>query len=117
VKEGIRLFKELSRKKSGRIIHMKKGVAICDLGEVILENGFRTRIIIVRRISRSGKNGKLRVSTCYYGIASDLGLSAKKLYEFCHKRQCIGAGFRELKIRWHPEDCLFRLLKPMSSGP
>ena len=111
VKNGIRLFKELSRKKSGRIIHIKKGVAICDLGEVVLENGFRTRIIIVRRISRTRKNGRMKVNTYYYGIASDLGLSAKKLYEFCHKRQCIEAGFRELKNHWHLERLPFQTLK------
>jgi hypothetical protein len=116
VKKGIQLFKELSRKSYARIIKIRQGVAIPDLGEVVLENGFRTRIIIVRRISRTRKNGRLKVNTYYYGIASDLGFSAKKLYEFCHKRQCIEAGFRELKIRWHPEGCLFRLLRPMSSG-
>jgi hypothetical protein len=111
VKDGIRLFKELSRKGSCRIIKIRQGVAICDLGETTLENGVRTRIIIVRRISRTRKNGRLKVSTYYYGIASDLGLSAKKLYEFCHKRQCIEAGFRELKNHWHLERLPFQSLK------
>ncbi len=103
VKDGIRFFKELSRKKSDLIVHMKKGVAICDLGEITSDDGVRTRIIIVLRISRTRKNGKLRVNTCYHGIASDLEFSAKKLYEFCHRRQCIEAGFRELRNHWHME--------------
>ena len=111
VKDGIRLFKELSRKKSGRIIHIKKGVAICDLGEVVFDDGTRTRIIIVRRISRTRKNGKLKVHTYYYGIASDLEFSPKKLYKFYHQRQCIEAGFRDLKNHWHLERLPFQTLK------
>ena len=108
VKHGIKLFKELSRKNSCRIIHIKKGVAICDLGYVTLKNGVRTRIIIVRRISRTKKNGRMKVNTYYYGIASDLELSARKLYRFYHKRQCIGAGFRELKNHYCPERLPFQ---------
>ena len=111
VKDGIRLFKELARKSSVRIIKIRQGVAICDLGEVVPEDGFRTRIIIVRRISRTTKNGRRKVNTYYYGIASDLGLSVKKLYEFYHRRQCIEAGFRELKNHWHLERLPFQSLK------
>jgi hypothetical protein len=111
VKKGIQLFKELSRKSSARIIKIRQGVAILDLGEVVLENGFRTRIIIVRRISRTRKNGRLKVNTYYYGIASDLDLSPKKLYRFYHQRQCIEAGFRELKNHWHLERLPFQTLK------
>jgi len=111
VKDGIRLFKELSRKGSCRIITIKQGVAICDLGEVTLKNGVRTRIIIVRRISRTRKNGKLKVRTYYYGIASDLEFSPGKLYKFYHQRQCIEAGFRELKNHWHLERLPFQGLK------
>ena len=116
VKDGIRLLRKPARKKSSRIILMKKGVAICDLGEVTLENGVRTRLIIVRRISRKRKNGRLKVRNYYYGIASDLELSPKKLYRFYHQRQCIEAGFRELRNHRNPEGCLFRVLKPMNSG-
>ena len=111
VKDGIRLFKELARKSSGRIIKIRQGVAICDLGEVVLKDGFRTRIIIVRRISHTRKNGKLKVHTYYYGIASDLELSPGKLHKFYHQRQCIEAGFRELKNHWHLERLPFQTLK------
>jgi hypothetical protein len=111
VKNGIALFKDLARKSSPRIIRIKKGIAICDLGEVTLENGVRTRIIIVRRISRKKKRGKWQINTYYYGIASDLKLSAKKLYRFYHKRQRIEAGFRELKNHWHLERLPFQNLK------
>ncbi len=107
VKNGIRLFKELPRKNSARIILIKKSVAICDLGQVSLKNGVRTRIIIVRRISRK-KDGRWRIHTCYYGIAGNLELSAAKLYKFYHKRQCAEAGFRELKNHWHLERLPFQ---------
>ncbi|MCP4344410.1 MAG: hypothetical protein GY795_02665, partial [Desulfobacterales bacterium] len=69
VKDGIRLFAQLSRKKSSRIVCVAKGVAVLDLGRVTLENGIRPRLIIVRRISRTKKNGRWRVRTFYYGIA------------------------------------------------
>jgi hypothetical protein len=111
VKNGITLFKELSRKNSSRIVRIKKGVAICDLGQVRLANGVLTRIVIVRRISRKKKDGKWHINTYYYGIASDLELSARKLFGFYHKRQCIEAGFRELKNHWHLERLPFRNLK------
>ena len=52
VRDGIRLPGEPARKSSGRIIGIRQGVAVCDLGEVVPEDGFRTRIIIVRRIRR-----------------------------------------------------------------
>ncbi|MCP4352610.1 MAG: hypothetical protein GY795_44705, partial [Desulfobacterales bacterium] len=48
---------------------LTKGVAVLDLGRVTLENGIRPRLIIVRRISRTKKNGRWRVRTFYYGIA------------------------------------------------
>ncbi len=111
VKNGIRLFKELSRKNSGRIIKIRQSVALFDLGEIALTDSIRTRIIIVRRISRTRKNGKLKVHTYYYGIASDLELSPGKLYKFYHQRQCIEAGFRELKNHWHLERLPFQTLK------
>ncbi len=111
VKDGIRLFAQLSRKKSSRIVCVAKGVAVLDLGRVTLENGIRPRLIIVRRISRTKKNGRWRVRTFYYGIATNLDLTAPKLYAFYHRRQCIEAGFRELKNHYHLERLPFQSLK------
>jgi hypothetical protein len=111
VKNGIRRFKELARRKSSAIIRIKKGIAVFDLGQVTLKNGVRTRIVIVRRISRKKKGGKWHITTYYYGIASNLELSAKELYKFYHKRQCIEAAFRELKNHYNLERLPFRGLK------
>jgi len=111
VKNGIKCFKELARESSSRIIHVTKGIAILDMGQVTLKNGVQTRLIIVRRISRKKKDGKWQKRTYYYGIASNLELSAKKLYKFYHKRQCIEAGFRELKNHYNLERLPFHSLK------
>jgi len=111
VKNGIKLFKELARKNSSRIIRVAKGIAVCDLGEVTLKNGVLTRIVIVRRISRKKIDGIWKVSTYYYGISANLELSAVQLYRFYHKRQCIEAGFRELKNHYHLERLPFQGLR------
>lgn len=111
VKNGRELFKKLARKGSSRIISAAKGVAILDLGEIKLSNGVRPRIIIVRRINRQKKNGKWKAAIYYYAIASNLELSPKALYTFYHKRQCIEAGFRELKNHYNLERLPFQSLK------
>lgn len=113
VKEGIRSFKILARKKSPAIIPVSKGVAILDLGWVSLSDGIQTRLIIVRRISRrkNKKTGKWKVRTYYYAISSNLKMSPVKLLAFYHKRQCIEAGFRELKNHYHLERLPFKSLK------
>ena len=111
VKDGIKLFGQLSRKKSSRIVSAGKGVALPDLGEITLENGVRTRLVIVRRISRTKKKGVWKVRTFHYGIATNMEITPRKLYKFYHKRQCIEAGFRELKNHWHLERLPFKTLK------
>ncbi len=111
VKEGIKLFKKLSRQKSSEIISVAKGVALLDLGEVTLKNGVKTRIVIVRRINRKKKNNQWRVKRFHYAIAANLELSAVKLYKFYHKRQCIESGFRELKNHYYLERQPFQTLK------
>ena len=111
VKDGIKLFGQLSRKKSSRIVSAGKGVALLDLGEITLENGVRTRLVIVRRISRTKKKGVWKVRTFHYGIATNMEITPRKLYKFYHKRQCIEAGFRELKNHWHLERLPFKTLK------
>ena len=45
---------------------------------------------------------------CHSG---NLELSAVQLYRFYHKRQCIEAGFRELKNHYHLERLPFQGLK------
>jgi hypothetical protein len=111
VKDGRQRFKKLARENSSLIIPISKGIAILDMGQVTLKNGVETRLIIVRRISRKKKNGKWQIRKYYYGIASNLELSAKKLYKFYHKRQCIEAGFRELKNHYNLERLPFHALK------
>jgi len=108
VKDGMARFGQPARQKSSRIIHVRKGIAILDIGLVTPKNRIRTRLIIVRRISRKKKNGVWHINTYYYGIVSNLELSAPKLFRFYHKRQGIEAGFRELKNQWHPERLPFR---------
>ena len=112
VKDGIKKFKKLSRQKSSAVISVAKGVSVYDSGRIILSNGVGTRILIVRRISRrkNRKTGQWKIKTYYYAISSNLGLSPRKLYEFYHKRQCIEAGFRELKQHWHLERLPFQKL-------
>lgn len=111
VQIGKILFKKLLRQKSSAIISVGKGVALYDMKEVVLPNGVKTRIVIVRRINRTKKKGKWHVKTYYYAIASNLELSAVRLYRFYHKRQCIEAGFRELKNHYHLERLPFQGLK------
>ncbi|MCP3966934.1 MAG: transposase, partial [Lentisphaerae bacterium] len=111
VKTGKIFFKKLARLKSSAIIPAGKGVALYDMKEVVLTSGVKTRIVIVRRINRTKKKGKWHVNTYYYGISSNLELSAVKLYRFYHKRQCIEAGFRELKNNYHLERLPFQGLK------
>ncbi|MCP3981839.1 MAG: hypothetical protein GY716_21255 [bacterium] len=57
VKNGRNDFKKLARKKSSAIISAGKGIALLDLGQIVLSNGVRTRIIIFRRINRTKKTG------------------------------------------------------------
>lgn len=111
VQIGKALFKKLARRNSSAIIHAGKGVALYDMKEVTLTSGVKTRIVIVRRINRTKKKGRWHVKTYYYGIASNLELPAVKLYRFYHKRQCIEAGFRELKNHYHLERLPFQGLK------
>jgi len=114
VKEGIRSFKVLARRKSPLIIPgAAKGVAFLDLGWVTLSDGIQTRLIIVRRISRrkNRKTRKWKIRTYYYAIASNLKMSPAKLYAFYHKRQCIEAGFRELKNHYYLERLPFKSLR------
>jgi len=111
VKDGIESFKTPARKKSSSVIHVSEGIAVLDLGRVSLTSGIQTRIIVVRRINRKRKKGKWQINTYYYAVASDLDLSASELYAFCHKRQCIEAGFRELKNHYNLERLPFRSLK------
>jgi len=111
VKTGKILFKKLARLKSTSIIPVGKGVALYDMKEVSPASGVKTRIVIVRRINRTKKKGKWHVNTYYYAISSNLELSAVQLYRFYHKRQCIEAGFRELKNHYHLERLPFQGLK------
>ncbi|MBW2739999.1 MAG: transposase [Deltaproteobacteria bacterium] len=111
VQIGKIIFKKLVKQKSSAIISVGKGVALYDMKEVTLPNSVKTRIVIVRRINRTKKKGNWHVKTYYYAIASNLELPAVKLYRFYHKRQCIEAGFRELKNHYHLERLPFRGLK------
>jgi len=111
IKIGKKLFRKLVRQKSTAIIPAGKGVALYDMKKVTLTSGVKTRIIIVRRINRTKKKGRWHVKTYYYGISSNLELSAVKLYRFYHKRQCIEAGFRVLKNDYHLERLPFQGLK------
>lgn len=113
VKEGKKLFKKLARRKSSAIIAVAKGISVFDMGTVVLSDGVETRLIIVRRISRkkNRSTGKWKIRTYYYAIATDLPLSPRKIYEFYHKRQCIEAGFRELKQHYNLERLPFKSLR------
>ena len=93
------------------IVHAAKGIAILDLGQVTLKNGVLTRIIVIRRINRQKKDGKWQKNIYYYAVAGNLELSAGSLYRFYHKRQCIEAGFRELKNHCSLERLPFQGLK------
>lgn len=114
VKLGIESFKKLARQGSPAIISTStKGVSVLDLGWVNISDGMQTRIIIVRRISRrkNRKTGRWKIKTYYYAIASNLDMTPAKLYAFYHKRQCIEAGFRELKNHYYVDRLPFKNLK------
>jgi hypothetical protein len=103
VQEGKALFKRLARRNSSRIVPVAKGVSVLDLGRIPLGYGISTRLVLVRRISRrkNKTTGTWKVRTYYYAIASNLDLSARKLYQFYHQRQRIESGFRELRQHYH----------------
>jgi len=113
VKKGKELFKRLARKKSSAIIAVAKGVSVYDAGTVVLSGGIETRLLIIRRISRrkNRTTGRWKIRGYYYAVATNLTLPPRKLYEFYHKRQCIEAGFRELKQHYHVERLPFRSLR------
>ena len=112
VKKGRKIFKRLARQESAAVISAAKGVSLYDMGRVMLSDEVGTRLIVIRRISRkkNRKTGKWKIRTYYYATAADFTLSARKIYEFYHKRQCIEAGFRELKQHYHLERLPFRFL-------
>jgi len=103
VKAGKARFKSLARRKHFSIIPLAKGVSGLDLGLVSFAPGVDARLMIVRRITRRKhrKTGKWVMKTYYYAIATNLDLSARKLYAFYHDRQRIESGFRELKRHYH----------------
>jgi hypothetical protein len=63
LKEGKKLFVQLSRKRFSKIIHVKKGIALLDLGVVNVtpanaKKKELRRVILCRRIHRRKKKGK-----------------------------------------------------------
>lgn len=103
VKQGKAQFKQLARKKSRKIVSLRKGVSLLDLGKIALSEKEETRVLIVRRIQRRKckKNGKWKVKTYFYAIATSYDWSPRKVFEFYHQRQGIESGFRELKDHYH----------------
>jgi hypothetical protein len=72
VKEGKRLFQQKARKKHPAIVSLAKGVSALDVGSVPLAPGLRTRLILIRRITRrkERKTGKWRVRTYFYALVT-----------------------------------------------
>lgn len=112
VKEGKARFKQLARKKHRSIVAIGKGVSAIDMGEVFIED-LSTRLIIVRRIQRrkNRATGKWKIKTYFYAIATSLQGSVLKAVKFYHQRQCIEAGFRELKDHYALERLPVKNLK------
>jgi hypothetical protein len=86
IKEGKKLFTKLARKRSSRIIHVKKGIALLDLGLVNVapadaKKPEYRRVILCRRIHRRKKKGKK-------------GAKAKWVIK------CIENGFKELRYHF-----------------
>ncbi len=111
LKEGKKLFTKLSRKRSSRIIHVKKGIALLDLGKVNVapSNAKKKelrRVILCRRIHRRKKKGKKGekarwvIKTYFHAIVTERDGTALKIYKFYMKRQCIENGFKELRYHF-----------------
>ena len=105
LKEGKTLFKKLARKKSSKIIHIKKGNSIMDLGLANIakkgtESVFR-RVILCRRIHRRKKNGKWKVKTYFHAIVTNLDWTPRAVYRFYMQRQSIENGFKELRYHFN----------------
>lgn len=104
LQEGKRLFAKLSRSGSSRIIRVKKGISILDLGLVNVANDKGTaacrRVILCRRIHRRKKNGRWIIKKYYHAIVTNLRDTTRKIYKFYMQRQCIENGFKELRYHF-----------------
>lgn len=106
IRRGKELFKKLARKSSYKITHVKKGIAILDLGLVNVasvesDTPILRRVIICRRIHRRKKHGKLKIKRYYYAIVTNLEWTPTKVYNFYMQRQCIENGFKELRYHFY----------------
>lgn len=104
IKEGKKLFKKLARKKSYKIIHINKGIAIMSLGIINIakagEKNFLSHVILCRRIHRRKKNGKWKIKVYYHAIVTNLDMTPRAIYNFYMKRQVIENGFKELRYHY-----------------
>lgn len=106
LKEGKKRFKRLARKKSSKIIHASKGIAIMSLGLVNVANAKEKRqvlrhVILCRRIHRRKKHGRWKVKHYYHAIVTNLDWTPLAIYKFYMKRQVIENGFKELRYHYH----------------
>lgn len=71
VKEGKRLFQQKARKKHDPIVPLATGVSALAMGVVPLAPGLRTRLIIMRRITRhkDRTTGSWRVRIYFSALA------------------------------------------------
>lgn len=104
IKEAITDFKKFARKKSYKIIHVSKGIAILSLGFINIANDkeipVKRHVILCRRIHRRKKNGKWKIKVYYHSIVSNLEWTPLAIYKFYMKRQCIENGFKELRYHF-----------------
>ncbi len=105
LKKGKKLFKKLAKKKSYKIIHIKKGNAIMDLGLVNVAKQYTKpvlrRVILCRRIHRRKKNGNWKIKTYFHAIVTNLDWTPRAVYRFYMQRQVIENGFKELRYHFN----------------
>lgn len=104
LKEAKGRFAKLARKKSSKIIHISKGIAIMSLGAVNIAKD-KTKpifkhVILCRRIHRRKKNGKWKKKIYYHAIVTNLDWTPRAIYNFYMNRQVIENGFKELRYHY-----------------
>lgn len=104
IKEGRKLFRKLVHQGSSRIIHIAKGLAALDLGQVNIaakgKSPVYARVIICRRIHRKKKDGRWKVREYYYAVLTNLPWTVLKVVRYYHQRQEIENGIKELKYHY-----------------
>lgn len=109
IKKGKKLFEKLARKKSSKIVHICKAIAVLDLGMINVANNKNDsqqlrRVILCRRIHRRKVQGKWKVKKYFYALVTNLEGTPRCIFKLYQQRQCIENGFKELRYHYNIND-------------